>query len=265
MSRDGEARRWKPLVTGAFGFVDTQVSVAYVIEEKLRGEIRCDSAGFSEGALMRIAVGALAEFDRGEAAEGLVARLEALQSQLSGVSKHFCRAANVPVAWFQKKMGTRLRELIHEKQRSHGAFLASRTSTDPTHSMLSKDHDDHPLHVIAARCARAAVCDVGLKMRDAWGGGDRDAPFRAALRYLVHPNDLRQVSVQSGPEAVLQEIDAFAKAAEKGFLKRLARGPSIARFVDASAAEDAEILGTAKRLYITERIADRIQELLPPQ
>jgi hypothetical protein len=78
--------------------------------------------------------------------------------------------------------------------------------------MLSKDHPDHPLHKIAADCAKAAVKAVGLAMRDVWmGSRPTEQAILIATGFFVHPNDIPMVS--GDPRAVLiEKVDAFAKA-----------------------------------------------------
>lgn len=62
-------------------------------------------------------------------------------------------------------------------------------STDPSHSQLGKDHDDHPLHTLAAELAMTAVARVGEAMRAMWRGYPYADPARIAASFLVHPND----------------------------------------------------------------------------
>ncbi|CAG8865997.1 hypothetical protein PS627_01833 [Pseudomonas fluorescens] len=61
--------------------------------------------------------------------------------------------------------------------------------TEPTHSQLAKDHDNHPFHDLASHLARYAVEEVGRSMYDYWAGNkDRD-PVTLADSYIRHPND----------------------------------------------------------------------------
>ena len=67
--------------------------------------------------------------------------------------------------------------------------LLDAAGTDPTHSQLAKDHDDHPLHELAALLARAAVRDVGEKLMMYWAHHTPlDADF-ICRKYLKHPKD----------------------------------------------------------------------------
>jgi hypothetical protein len=62
-------------------------------------------------------------------------------------------------------------------------------STDPTHSQLAKDHDNHPFHTLAAGLAKEAVGKVGGAMAAYWKGDATGNPGQVAASYLVHPYD----------------------------------------------------------------------------
>ncbi len=59
----------------------------------------------------------------------------------------------------------------------------------PSHTQLAKDHDDHPLHDLAARMARDAVANVFTVTRAAWRGRATGAQVgEVAASYFVHPD-----------------------------------------------------------------------------
>ncbi len=62
-------------------------------------------------------------------------------------------------------------------------------STDPTHSQLAKDHDNHPFHTLATSLAKDAVHKVGVAMATRWQGDINVDPGAVAAAYLVHPFD----------------------------------------------------------------------------
>lgn len=62
-------------------------------------------------------------------------------------------------------------------------------NTDPSHSQLSKDHADHPLHKLAASCASSAIKEVAGAMLNYWRFGSEIKPTEIALSYFVHPED----------------------------------------------------------------------------
>lgn len=63
-------------------------------------------------------------------------------------------------------------------------------STNPTHSQLAKDHDNHPFHVLAALLAKEAVARVGSSMASRWWNKDATAnPASVAASFITHPFD----------------------------------------------------------------------------
>lgn len=62
-------------------------------------------------------------------------------------------------------------------------------STNPSHSQLAKDHDDHPLHELAAHLAHEAVMRVAQAMLGYWEGKFGVDPLSVATAYFVHPWD----------------------------------------------------------------------------
>lgn len=64
-------------------------------------------------------------------------------------------------------------------------------STDPSHSQLAKDHDDHPFHTLAGLLATEAVKTVGKEMADHWKGDRKANPGSIAANFLVHPYECR--------------------------------------------------------------------------
>jgi type VI secretion system secreted protein VgrG len=62
-------------------------------------------------------------------------------------------------------------------------------STDPSHSQLAKDHDNHPFHALAAQLAGHAVEQVGAAMYRRWKGDTASDPATLASSFICHPND----------------------------------------------------------------------------
>ncbi|MGY1919458.1 HET-C-related protein [Pseudomonas tolaasii] len=62
-------------------------------------------------------------------------------------------------------------------------------STDPSHSQLAKDHDNHPFHSLAAKLASHAVEQVGAAMYKRWQGDTASDPTTLASSFICHPND----------------------------------------------------------------------------
>jgi hypothetical protein len=62
-------------------------------------------------------------------------------------------------------------------------------STDPSHSQLSKDHGEHPLHTLASLLAQEAVKTVAQTMTEQWSGQSKTNPATVAAAYFAHPMD----------------------------------------------------------------------------
>lgn len=62
-------------------------------------------------------------------------------------------------------------------------------SVEPSHSQLSKDHAEHPLHDLAARLAQEAVRQVAKAIVDFWEGNPDADPIATATSFFCHPGD----------------------------------------------------------------------------
>jgi len=100
-------------------------------------------------------------------------------------------------------------------------------STDPSHSQLAKDHDDHPLHTLAGTLASEAVKRVGEEMRRRWQGNQNADPGLMAARFLVHPYECRwqdnivDTWAKSHPAQIKRAESATAlQALQEGYLKK---------------------------------------------
>lgn len=78
---------------------------------------------------------------------------------------------------------------VDDLQTHNGSDPHKTGSTDPSHSQLSKDHADHPLHKLAASCASSAIKEVAGAMLNYWRFGSEMKPTEIALSYFVHPED----------------------------------------------------------------------------
>lgn len=62
-------------------------------------------------------------------------------------------------------------------------------TVEPSHSQLSKDHAEHPLHDLAALLATEAVRKVAEAMVDHWAGKPGADPVAVAKGFFCHPAD----------------------------------------------------------------------------
>ena len=96
-------------------------------------------------------------------------------------------------------------------------------SIDPTHTMVAKDANDHPLHDLAGSLAQMAVLDVGRCVADVWEGkATAAAAVACASKYLKHPGYTSEFD-----EDVQRWIDrnpaAIAKASDQTSALKRAR------------------------------------------
>ena len=81
-------------------------------------------------------------------------------------------------------------------------------SVEPSHSQLSKDHAEHPLHDLAALLATEALRRVARSMVDHWAGKSGADPVAVASAFFCHPADsewqypIVEAWAQSNPEQV---------------------------------------------------------------
>lgn len=67
--------------------------------------------------------------------------------------------------------------------------VLDKAGTDPTHSQLAKDHDDHPLHDLAAQLAKSAVRLMGEKLNAYWNSKVAFDPAQEGRKFFRHPRD----------------------------------------------------------------------------
>lgn len=102
-------------------------------------------------------------------------------------------------------------------------------STDPSHSQLAKDHDDHPFHTLAAKLAKQAVKFSGEKIGGRWWGGDDQINPVAIIGSLInHPfnTEWQDLTVRSWASSHQQQIVA---------------GSSATRFAEQTKAHEKEV------------------------
>lgn len=94
-------------------------------------------------------------------------------------------------------------------------------SIDPTHSQLSKDHAEHPLHALAAGLALSAIRQVAAAMLQSWEREpDAADPAEIAASFFSHPQDSTWQD-ELVEEWALENPDKIRKAASKSDLEEL--------------------------------------------
>jgi hypothetical protein len=192
-----------PLVTGVFGGDDTAASIFLAIGEILEKDMDkpCEAGQRAMG--VKIALILLRDLRPhiAKQAEGAFDNIEAFKAEHPVIFTLMCRTIGVLMRFLNWLMGAMVR-LIANQIDEFQVFTGTGPSQNPTHTQLAKDHDDHVLHLLAARCAQSAVKDIGRRMAEAW---QKPLAERLALEselldraesYFVHP-DL--VVVSPGP------------------------------------------------------------------
>jgi hypothetical protein len=252
-----------PLVTGIFGSVDSQVSLIQCLGESLEKDIECNAGAFTMESVIALKLIKVVTPDGAKAIESLWAVEKDLESKYPDYANFLCNLTRVPKDWIREKFGAFVRQQSAGRQKLESAFFDDATSTAPTHSQLAKDHDDHPLHTIAAQCASSAVAEVGRVIKSAWRGtgSDADDVARAALQFFVHPADI-ETAASSAPGVLMQMIAAFAKM-NPGVIGQLDFTSSKTRFLQHAENDRQNLLDGARAMYANnDASADRTCELL---
>ena len=189
-----------PLVTGKFGSNDIQVSLAYVLSESLTGAKKYEPGKRSSADEILLIL--LKDIPPQHLDPRQVERLEKLMAFREGLSKQYPWVGEA-----LNTLSTLLAALPHailkaqaknhatRVTKSQDEFLGNALFLHPTHSQLSKDHDDHPLHVLAANMAMGVVAEVGGLMDKVWAGhATVEKMVQAALQYFVHPEDIQDAA-----------------------------------------------------------------------
>jgi hypothetical protein len=72
-------------------------------------------------------------------------------------------------------------------------FFADPRNTDPSHSLLAKDHFDHPLNTLAGKCAQYAILHTaGVFMHVIQGRRTPADLIQTATGYFVHPEMINE-------------------------------------------------------------------------
>jgi hypothetical protein len=261
-----------PIVTGMFGGSDTLVSVLDITGEHLQNAKPCEAGARSTG--MKIALILLQDKGQSEFArklEFVVSKFEQVKKDFPQLATLGCRLAEEIFRWLKAIIGSLIVQSMDLIAVAQKDFENDPTSTNPTHSMLAKDHDNHPLHVMAANMAQIATKDVAQAMNDNWLNkpNPRD-PRSVALSYLVHPAFLfAQSNVTPptpdpvGPMRLWKEMEQQAKdGGNQPNIKRV-EGPGwMHEQAERARKEQEDIRKRVKDLGDPNRKREEIEELI---
>lgn len=195
--------KWElPLVTGAFGSLDVVASMAGVVgdiffpERSLAFDPTREGQRSEWDKMMLIILGEhenpvyLKTFE-----DFLVARDKWASWVGSEYVEFFLWFVGLPAQLLLNAFNAMMRGFLHLAGNRVDDYQTSiedpntSGSTDPSHSQLAKDHDDHPLHELSALLAEEAVLKVGKAMLDGWENHENGDPVAVATRFICHPMD----------------------------------------------------------------------------
>jgi hypothetical protein len=209
------------VVTGCFGSVDTAASIAYEISETMTRANECKPGERAPGAAIALILIGDKKPEWKARAEAALSQYEHFQKTNPTVFRAYCKATDWLFGWVDHAIGEALHlgaSLMDDAQTEYVQNLA--TSTNPTHSQLAKDHDDHPLHVLAAQCAQDAVRAVARDVVASWNGKMSPDGVAATLRkFFVHPAHMSMLDLDAG--LIIDRIKGWAAdAANRDRLER---------------------------------------------
>ncbi|WP_394848617.1 phage baseplate assembly protein V [Pendulispora brunnea] len=261
-----------PLVTGMFGLADTVVSLSEMILEKLdlppgnQDPSWIDLLSMIYPREHWIVNQMLAP--KGKRQDG------EMPDDLGGAFKRLLvGAAMAPATQVKRRLAFACTQLLKAMAIQEDDFEKdvrnpdASTNTDPTHSMLSKDHGENPVHEVAAKCAIRAVCEVGRAMRRVWQDGESvERAVDTALAYIVHPNDISMngTGMARLPAELMQIIKEFAQKNPGVIRERLNLEGSFATFKKHDADERRKLAQLANdALGEDEKLMQGMLALLP--
>jgi hypothetical protein len=193
------------LTSGKFGGLDTAASLTLGIAEQLQKEQECIAGKSTTGT--KISLILLKDWGYDEIHDTLGAllnKIHKLEKEYPELATFNCRTIGALMKVIQKSIGETVHMLANNIDDAQTAFLEDPNSDNPTHTQLAKDHDDHPLHALAAQLAAGAVKDVGLAIQKAWQGkATAEDVISVAGQYIRHPT---QIDPQGSAGWMLEKV-----------------------------------------------------------
>ena len=207
-----------PMTSGIFGFADTVVSILYEISHHLVQAADCQQPWErTTGQKILLIIMREKSLAWGDRLDALWTSMEEFKEDHPDFFQGTCKAREFLFGWASDALGKLLEQitgLIDDIQ----TFADSEDIAEPTHSQMSKDHDVHPLHVLAATLAKKAVGEVGKSMMTAYeGNGSFEEVMAAVTKHMTHPQDTQwmETIVSEWAEA---NPDDVARAADRRWL-----------------------------------------------
>ncbi|ATB35919.1 hypothetical protein CYFUS_001333 [Cystobacter fuscus] len=177
------------LTSGQFGGLDTMASLILGIAESMQKEHACipgETSSLTE--ILLIIMEDQGYTESHDMLGGLSKWWNGLEKDHPTLATLSCETVGVVMRYLKAGIGGIVQSAGNLLDDAQTVFLSDRSSTNPTHTQLAKDHDDHPLHALAATLAAGAVLDVGKVIQRAWSGkATADDVVLTASHYFLHP------------------------------------------------------------------------------
>ncbi len=207
-----------PMTSGIFGFADTVVSILYEISHHLVQAADCQQPWErTTGQKILLIIMREKNLAWGERLDALWTSMEEFKEDHPDFFQGTCKTREFLFGWASDALGKLLEQLtglIDDIQ----TFADSEGIAEPTHSQMSKDHDVHPLHVLAATLAKKTVGEIGIVMRGAFRGRASLEHVMAIVRkHMTHPQNTQWMDEEVKKWAE-ENPDNVARAADRRWL-----------------------------------------------
>ncbi len=203
-----------PMTSGVFGFIDTVVSILFEISHHMVQAADCQQPWErTTGQKIMLIFMREKNLAWGKRLDALWTMMEDFKEDHPEYFQNICEAREFLFGWASKAMGKvveKISGLIDDMQ----TFADSEGIAEPTHSQMSKDHDVHPLHVLAATLAKIAVENVGKAMMAAYEeNGSLEQVMAEVRKIMTHPQDTQWMDTEvkqwaeANPENVVRAAD----------------------------------------------------------
>lgn len=210
-----------PLVTGNFGGLDTAASIFLALGEIMEADLDslCEAGKRPVGVKIMLVLLKDYKPHIAKQFEAMLVELEEIKKAHPKIATLGCRTIGTFGKVINYAFGVIIRLLANQID-EYQTLTANTATINPSHTQLAKDHDDHPLHLLAADCAKIAVADIGQQVKEIWDGKNSLPKFeaitavqKAASAYFVHPDLIVKPPVGSAKlNEIISTVEAFAKS-----------------------------------------------------
>lgn len=107
--------------------------------------------------------------------------------KLTRIASHY---VGQTFSFFYKLIGNILLNITDDAIKYQQTLTRQNFGSDPSHTQIAKDPEDHPLNPLAGSLAVLTVTDIGIKMKACWSGTLKinDVIEHAKTTYFKHPS-----------------------------------------------------------------------------